>query len=316
MALKIVFAGTPDFAVPSLEALLEYHDVCAVYTKPDSPSGRGLRLNQSPVKQYIQQHCPTIPIFQPVTLKDPVIQEQLQALDADMMVVIAYGLILPATIFPYFKYGCVNVHASLLPRWRGAAPIHRALLAGDAETGVTIMQIDAGLDTGDMLLQSSYLIAPKDTTEILHDHLAVLGAQSLISAIDGLMVGRLKPIKQANDAATYANKIVKEEATIDWEQSAQQIDRAVRAFNSWPVARTYFQGEVLKIWEADVPTPVAPSQSPGTILLANEEGIQVATSEGIVRLLRVQIPGGKAMSVKDFLNARRDQIIPGKTRLG
>jgi methionyl-tRNA formyltransferase len=314
--LRIIFAGTPHFAIPCLETLLQHHEVCAIYTKPDSPSGRGLRLNQSPIKEYAKQHCPTIPILQPITLKDPQVQSELQAFNADIMVVIAYGLILPASILSFFKYGCINVHASLLPRWRGAAPIQRSLLAGDVETGVTIMQIDEGLDTGAMLLQKSYTIQPKDTAQVLHDQLATLGASALNEVIDFLVAGSVQPIAQENNLATYAKKITKEESLIDWNDSAEQIARMIRAYNSWPIALTYLNGQILKIWEAEIAHDNHHHYTNGVVTAVDEQSMSVATGEGVLRLLKVQIAGGKSMLVKDFLNSRSLHIIPGKTKLG
>lgn len=314
--LKIVFAGTPEFALPSLKAILNYHEVCAVYTKPDRPSGRGLKLAYSPVKQYVLDHYPKIPILQPVNLKDDDTQRQLGEFYADIMVVIAYGLILPKPVLSLFKYGCINVHASLLPRWRGAAPIQRALLAGDSETGVTIMQINEGLDTGDMLMHEVYKIKPEDNAGEVHDHLAELGAKALIETLNQIKEGISKPLPQDDSLATYAAKITKDEAMINWQNSPSHILHQIRAFNPWPVAFTYLGGELLKVWDAEVVSLKPTSHLAGKVISANEQGIDVATQQGIIRLLKVQIPGGKAMSVQSFLNARKNLIIPEKTLLG
>ncbi|MBA2653682.1 MAG: methionyl-tRNA formyltransferase [Gammaproteobacteria bacterium] len=316
MALKVVFAGTPEFALPTLQALLASHEICSVYTKPDSPSGRGLKLTFSPVKQFVIDNCPSIPILQPVNLKDADTQKQLSEFHADVMIVIAYGLILPPAVLSLFKYGCINVHASLLPKWRGAAPIHRAILAGDYETGTTIMQINEGLDTGDILHRRKYQIRSRDTTKDVHDSLAKLGAEALIETLALLENAQLSPIIQDNNLATYAAKIAKEEAAIDWNTSVTYIDRQIRAFNPWPIAHTYLGAHLLKIWAAEVLANSATDYPNGTIIAASEQGIDVVAAEGIIRLLRVQIPGGKPMSVASFLNSRSNLIIPGTTRLG
>lgn len=316
MSLRVVFAGTPDFALPSLKALLiQGHDVCAIYTKPDSTSGRGLKLTPSPVKQFIQSHYDEIPILQPIGLKDVAVQEELRALNADVMVVIAYGFILPEKVISTPKYGCINVHASLLPRWRGAAPIQRALLAGDTVTGITIMQIDVGLDTGAILHQVSCDITDTTTTQELHDELAALGAQALLETLKKIEEGSLEPINQDNSAATYATKIAKEEAIINWQHHADEISRQVRAFNPWPGAHTLLGGQILKVWEVEVLLE-AHQKKVGTIIAVSEEGIDVAAQNSILRLITIQLAGGKAMPAKQFLNARGKLVIPGETILG
>lgn len=315
MTLKVVFAGTPHFALPSLDALINHYDVCAVYTKQDNPSGRGLKLLPSPVKERVMQHYPTIPIFQPRTLKDVTVQQQLQDLHADLMVVIAYGLILPKEVLSLFKYGCINVHASLLPKWRGAAPIQRSLLAGDTSTGVTIMQINEGLDTGDMLYRQEYSIQPHDTAQTLHDQLATMGAESLLVALENIVAGTIKPTPQNDALATYAAKITKEEALIDWNETADNIDRKVRAFNPWPVAYTTFNENIFKIWEAKISTTKS-ALPPGTICSIDHDKIEVVTGQGCLYLTKIQLSGGKPIAVKDFLNARRDQVKPNETKLG
>jgi methionyl-tRNA formyltransferase len=317
MALKIVFAGTPQFAIPSLQALLESdHKVSAVYTKPDSPSGRGLRLTYSPVKQFMLEHDPAIPLHQPITLKDVEVQKKLAEFNADIMVVIAYGLILPSPVLSLFKYGCINVHSSLLPRWRGAAPIQRAVLAGDDLTGVTIMQIDEGLDTGHILNKKEYRIQPIDTAEQVHDNLAAIGRQALLETLDLIETGRANPLPQEDHLATYAAKIHKEEAMINWHEPATVIDRQIRAFHPWPIAYTYLNGQLLKVWQAEVVSLETSGHIPGQIISVSDHGIEVATSQGVIRLLTVQIPGGKPISTRNYLNARSKNIIPGETLLG
>jgi methionyl-tRNA formyltransferase len=316
MSLRIVFAGTPEFACPSLEALMKHHTVCAVYTKPDSPSGRGLKLQPSAVKKLCIERYPQVPILQPVNLKDADTQRQLSGFRADVMIVIAYGLILPKEIFPFFKYGCINIHASLLPRWRGAAPIQRALLAGDEVTGVTIMQIDEGLDTGAMLHKENYHIAPQDSAQTIHDNLAELGAKSLLTTLEELSRQHITPIAQDNTLATYAAKITKEEARINWHDCAQRIDRHIRAFNPWPVAFTYLNGNLFKIWEAEIANTSLSEEVAGKVIGIDHHGIEVATQRGSIYLKKIQLPGGKPISVNDFLNARGDQIKLHITILG
>lgn len=318
MSLRIVFAGTPDFAIPSLQALLNSsHHVCAVYTKPDTPSGRGQKLTASPVKTLMTQSYPNIPVLQPSTLKETSEQRKLSEFNPDVMIVIAYGLILPKEIISIPKYGCINVHASLLPRWRGAAPIHRAILAGDSLTGVTIMQIDEGLDTGDILHHLSYSIKPTDTTEAVHDHLATMGATALLTILEKIESDELHPVPQDNSLATYAAKVTKQESIIDWSHSAAQIDRQIRAFNPWPVAYTFLGTQMLKIWQAEIiSTRQQSNYVPGMIVATSEKGIDVATEEGVLRITTVQLSGGKPMSAKAFLTARDHLLILGETILG
>lgn len=317
MALKIVFAGTPEFAIPTLRALLNSsHQVCAVYTKPDSPSGRGLKMSFSPVKQFVLDNYPSLPIIQPISLKDPTIQQQLSDYSADIMVVIAYGLILPPSVFSLFRYGCVNIHASLLPRWRGAAPIQRAILAGDEKTGITIMQMDAGLDTGQILKITEYAIQPRDTSKEVQAILAVMGSQTLLETLSLIEAGEMKAEPQEDQFAIYAAKILKSEAEIDWQNSAVNIDRKIRAFNPWPIAHTKLNEQLLKIWEAEVISDDESIYPAGQVLNYSEQGIDVATGQGILRLLKVQLSGGKPTTVKSFLQARSKLIILKQTRLG
>ncbi|HWK72640.1 MAG TPA: methionyl-tRNA formyltransferase [Povalibacter sp.] len=301
--MSVVFAGTPDFSVPALEALIaSRHRVLAVYTQPDRPAGRGQQLAMSAVKQCALRHG--LPVEQPSTLRDEAAVERLASWNADVMVVVAYGLILPANVLAIPSLGCFNIHASLLPRWRGAAPIHRALLAGDAETGVTIMRMDVGLDTGPMLLERTTPIAAADTAASLHDRLAAMGAQALLEALDGLIDGSIAARVQPAEGVTYAAKISKAEAAIDWSRTAAELDRQIRAFSPWPVAETCWNGQQLRVWEASV-TNAAATAAPGTVLSADATGIRVATGSGLLNLLRVQLAGRKAVTAAEFLNAHR-----------
>ena len=300
-ALNVIFAGTPDFAATSLDALLRsQHHVCAVYTQPDRPAGRGRKLTPSPVKQLALQHG--ITVLQPETLKSPETQAQLKSFNADIMVVVAYGLLLPAAVLEAPRMGCINVHASILPRWRGAAPIQRAILAGDSQTGVTIMQMDVGLDTGDMLLTKTTPIENTDTAKTLHDRLANIGAECLIETLELLTDGRARPEKQDNALATYAEKLHKSEASIDWQQRAELIHRKVCAFNPWPVAQTLLDGKTVRIWQSEV-VPRQVDAPAGQVVDESKTGIDVATGDGILRIKKLQLPGGKPLATADFLNA-------------
>ena len=299
--MNLLFAGTPEFAAHSLQALLDSeHQVLAVYTQPDRPAGRGRKLTASPVKALALEH--DLPVLQPQTLREAEVQQALADWQADVLVVVAYGLILPQAVLDAPRLGCLNVHASLLPRWRGAAPIQRAILAGDTETGVTIMQMDAGLDTGDMLYKVSCPIEPTDTAATLHDRLAGLGATALVETLRRLDAGEVQPEKQDDAQATYAEKLQKSEALIEWSQSAEVLSRTVRAFNPWPVAFTRWHDQNLRIWFAQAlkETRDAP---PGTVLAESREGIDVATGEGVLRITQLQLPGGKALDAGQFLNA-------------
>lgn len=295
--MKIIFAGTPQFAASALAALLKEHQVVAVLTQPDRPSGRGMQLTASPVKQLAVQHG--LPVMQPATLKNEEAQKEIATLDADVMVVAAYGLILPQAVLQMPKHGCLNIHASLLPRWRGAAPIQRAILAGDAETGVTIMQMDAGLDTGDMLLKKVCQIAADETADTLHDRLAELGAQGIIEALRDLECGKLQAVKQDAQLATYAAKLTKAEAQLDWGRSAAELERAVRGYFPFPVANTAYgetQIKILKAARCD-----GEPAAPGTVLAIDKEAIHVACGSGALALKVLQKPGGKALPAAQFL---------------
>jgi methionyl-tRNA formyltransferase len=296
--LRIIFAGTPQFAAVALEALLvgEF-EVVAVLSQPDRPSGRGMQLTPSPVKQMALRH--DLPVLQPQTLKNADIQKQLAAYAADVIVVAAYGLILPPPVLRVSQLGCLNIHASLLPRWRGAAPIQRAILAGDSETGVTIMQMDEGLDTGDMLLKKSCQITPHDNANTLHDKLALLGAEAIVEALRLLEQGNLQPEPQDNAQATYAAKLSKTEAQIKWHDAAAQIERMVRAFNPYPVAQTSYKGTSIKIWQARLLSNL--KGEPGTVLSAGRDGIVVACGKGALLLEVMQQPNSRAMSAAKFI---------------
>jgi methionyl-tRNA formyltransferase len=299
--LRIVYAGTPDFAVPALDALhAAGHDLVAAYTQPDRPAGRGQAVTASPVKHRALELG--IPVLQPATLRTPEAAADLARLGADLMVVAAYGLILPPPVLGVPRLGCWNIHASLLPRWRGAAPIQRAILAGDETTGVTIMQMDAGLDTGPMLLARRISIGPREDGGSLHDRLAALGADAIVAALGEWQAGRIVAELQPTEGATYSPKIRKEEALIDWTAAASAIDRQVRAFNPWPVAETRWDGRQLRVWTAH-PVEHAPGGAPGEVVVAAGGRIAVATGDGALALERVQLAGRRAVSAAEFLNA-------------
>ncbi len=307
--LKLIFAGTPDFAARHLAALLSSgHEVVAVYTQPDKPAGRGQKLTASPVKELALAH--DLPVYQPASLRNEAAQAELAALGADLMVVVAYGLILPKAVLDTPRLGCINVHGSLLPRWRGAAPIQRSIWAGDAETGVTIMQMDVGLDTGAMIRKVTCPIASDETSASLYDKLAGLGPQALVDTLDAMAAGDTAAEPQDDALANYAEKLSKEEARIDWSMEAVTIERCIRAFNPWPISWFDVAGQTVKVWQAEV-LPQAHGQAAGTLLKADKQGIEVATGQGVLRLLTLQPPGKKAMSVADLLNSRRDWFEPG-----
>lgn len=305
--MRIVFAGTPEFATQHLQALLDAgREIVAVYTQPDRPAGRGQKLMPSPVKQLALQHG--IAVYQPQTLRDPAAQTELAALTPDLMVVVAYGLILPQVVLDTPRLGCINSHASLLPRWRGAAPIQRAIEAGDASSGVTVMQMEAGLDTGPMLLKVTTTITAEDTGGSLHDRLATLGSQAVVEAVTKLAAGELRGEVQDDSLATYAHKLNKDEARLDWSRPAVELERLVRAFNPWPICHSTLNGEALKIHAAQLGVGQG---TPGSVLAADKSGLTVACGEGALRLTRLQLPGGKPLSFADLYNSRREQFAPG-----
>ena len=313
-SLNIIFAGTPDFAAQHLQAILNsQHNVIAVYTQPDKPAGRGKKLQASPVKQLAEQN--NIPVYQPKSLRKEEAQFELKVLNADVMVVVAYGLILPKAVLDAPRLGCLNVHGSILPRWRGAAPIQRSIWAGDAQTGVTIMQMDEGLDTGDMLHKVYCDILPTETSTSLYNKLAELAPSALIDVLDNLENGKFIAEKQDDSQSNYAEKLSKEEAQLDWSLPAIQLERNIRAFNPWPIA--YFSTEdkdgntqTLKVYQAEVfPHQDKPA---GTILSADKNGIQIATVDGVLNLLQLQPAGKKPMSAQDLLNGRAEWFTIGK----
>jgi len=304
-SIRIIYAGTPDFAVAPLQALIDAgYKVVAVYTQPDRPAGRGREPRPSPVKQKALQH--NIPVYQPETLKSEQDQKVLGELKPDLMVVTAYGLLLPQAVLDIPRLGCINIHASLLPRWRGAAPIQRAILAGDDKTGITIMQMDRGLDTGDMLAVQECAIHEGETGSSLHDRLMVMGAETLMAMLPDFVRGKTPAQKQDDALATYASKLSKQEASIEWSLSAVEINRAVHAYNAWPVAFTSWEkknkSDVLRVWQSEVLAETS-NAAAGTVLNCGKQGIDVATGDGVLRLLQVQPSGKKAMAAADFANA-------------
>ncbi|MDT8895405.1 methionyl-tRNA formyltransferase [Halomonas sp. I1] len=314
--LRVIFAGTPDFAATSLEALLaSHHHVVGVYTQPDRAAGRGRKLTASPVKVLAQSH--DLPVHQPASLRSPEARSQLAALNADLMVVVAYGLILPREILDTPPLGCINVHASLLPRWRGAAPIQRAIEAGDTESGVTLMQMDEGLDTGDMLLTRRTPITATTTGGELHDTLAELGGEALVETLDALAGPGLAPSPQPGDGVTYAAKLSKAEAELDFHEPAATLAARIRAFNPWPVAWCTLGNERLRLWlaEPDDPASHEAGITPGTLLGPDEDALRIACGDGILRVTRAQLPGGKPLDIAELLRARADRFSVG-TRLG
>ncbi|GAA4895515.1 methionyl-tRNA formyltransferase [Ferrimonas pelagia] len=308
-SLKIVFAGTPEFAADHLQALLDSsHQVVAVYTQPDRPAGRGKKLTAGPVKQLALQH--ELPVLQPKSLRSEEAQQELAAIDFDIMVVVAYGLILPKAVLDLPKHGCINVHGSLLPRWRGAAPIQRSIWAGDTDTGVTIMQMDVGLDTGAMLHKISCPIEDSDTSASLYAKLAKLGPQGLVEALGPIADGTAVAEVQDDTLANYAEKLSKEEAAVDWGKSAVALWREVRAFNPWPVSHFQCADQTIKLWQVEV-LDERTDAAPGTVVRADKQGIAVATGDGLLLLSLIQLPGKKAMAASDVLNARKEWFEVG-----
>lgn len=305
-SLRIIFAGTPDFAAAHLQALLDStHQVIAVYSQPDRPAGRGKKLKASPVKELALTH--DIPIYQPLNFKLEPDQQQLAELNADLMVVVAYGLLLPKVILATPKHGCINVHGSLLPRWRGAAPIQRAIAAGDNKTGVTIMQMDIGLDTGAMLLKTECDITESTTTASLHDELIEIGTPALLRTLAQVATGTLKPEQQDDTLSNYAAKISKHEALIDWSQAATDLHRSIRAFNPFPVCYSTLGGQRLKVWAANM-TSQKSNGKPGSISVIDSTGITVNCGTGQLALTILQLPGKKAMPVADILRGSSDKF--------
>ena len=307
--MRVIFAGTPEFARVALAHLHEAgFDIPLVLTQPDRPAGRGMKLQASAVKQWAQAQ--QIPVAQPRSLRldgkypedAAAARAAIETARADVMVVAAYGLILPQWVLDLPGLGCLNIHGSVLPRWRGAAPIHRAIEAGDAETGVTIMQMDAGLDTGDMLLKQTLPIGPQDTTESLHDALAALGARLIVQALQQAQTGALQGVAQAADGICYAHKIDKREAALDWTQPATTLARRVRAFNPFPVASSVLGGETIKFWRVQALPPHSRAAQPGEVIAVSAEGVDIATASGVLRATRLQKAGGKALEAADFLH--------------
>ena len=307
--MRVIFAGTPEFARVALAHLHEAgFDIPLVLTQPDRPAGRGMKLQASAVKQWAQAQ--QIPVAQPRSLRldgkypedAAAARAAIDTARADVMVVAAYGLILPQWVLDLPRLGCLNIHGSVLPRWRGAAPIHRAIEAGDAETGVTIMQMDAGLDTGDMLLKQTLPINPQDTTESLHDALAALGARLIVQALQQAQTGALQGVAQAADGICYAHKIDKREAALDWTQPASTLARRVRAFNPFPVASSVLGGETIKFWRVQALPPHSRAAQPGEVIAVSAEGVDIATASGVLRATRLQKAGGKPLEVADFLH--------------
>lgn len=302
--LNIVFAGTPDFAASALQAcIVSKHNVVAVFTQPDRPAGRGRKIQFGPVKQLAIDAG--IPVFQPEALS----QEQfvqIEAMQADVMLVSAYGLLLPKEVLDAPKFGCINIHASLLPRWRGAAPIQRAIIAGDRETGISIMQMVKGLDAGAVLKKFACEILTTDTSSSLHDRLATIAAAEIVGVLEDLQENNLVATPQNETEVTYAKKLSKQEANIDWQQNALEIERKIRAFNTWPIAYTYWKQQRIRIWEAEISSVNSDLQLdclPGTVLNTNKQSIDVVTGDGILSLISLQLAGGKVISVQDFTNA-------------
>ncbi len=307
--LRIVFAGTPDIASTVLQELLTADEsIVAVYTQADKPAGRGRKITMSAVKKLALEH--DIQVFQPTSLKEENAQQQLRDLKPDLMIVIAYGLILPQEILDIPKWGCINIHTSLLPRWRGAAPIQRAILAGDKKTGVTIMQMEAGLDTGPMIYKVPVDIASDETSQSLHDKLARLGSDGIVTCLQMLRENKWQFQAQDDATACYAAKIHKSEALIDWTLSAVEIERRIRGFYPWPIAYTLFSGERLRLYQGAVLAENASAQ-PGTIVQVDRENIAVATGEGLLLIQTMQLPGGRPLAVKDILNAHQEKFKIG-----
>ena len=299
---RIVFAGTPDFSVPCLSALLDLNvNVVGVYTQPDRIAGRGKKIQQSAVKRHALEAG--IAVFQPENFKTAEVRQSLKALEPDLMIVVAYGLLLPQSVLDIPRLGCINIHASLLPRWRGAAPIQRAIEAGDTQTGVCLMQMEKGLDTGPVLARTQHTISADETGGQLHDALSAIGAALLSENLSALLAGQLIAIKQADSGLSYAHKLDKAETRVDWQQSAEQIANKIRAFNPWPVVSTQIDGQVLRLHQGSpIEQATQPEPKPGTVIAVNSNGIDIQTGNGCLRIQQLQKPGGKILPVRDFLN--------------
>jgi len=310
--MRVIFAGTPDFAARHLQALIEHSDIelVAVYTQPDRPAGRGKKLQPSAVKSLALTHA--LPVEQPASLKTAETHAQLAAYRADVMVVVAYGLLLPQAVLDIPKFGCLNVHGSLLPKWRGAAPIQRAIWAGDHQSGITIMQMDAGLDTGPILSTAAITLDADETSASLYQRLADLGPPALMTVLNDLADYRAKQQPQLDDQATYAAKLSKAEAQCDWRKSALALEREVRAFNPWPISWFNLNGNALKVWQAEVVNGDTRA-TPGTIIKADKHGLVVQTSDAALRITQLQLPGKRAQQFADIYNARADWFAVGQT---
>ena len=314
---RIIFAGSPEFAVPTLNALLaSRHEVVAVLTQPDRPSGRGRSLQAGPVKKAAL--TAGVPVLQPASMKDSVIRDQLRELAPDLMVVVAYGMLLPETVLAIPGTACINVHASLLPRWRGASPIQSAILAGDAETGISIMKMDAGLDTGPVFCMEKLAITAQESAGELHDRLAKLGGQLLLRTLDPILEGKLRSVAQSTEGITHAGRIKKADGQINWTDSAVNIDRSIHAYNPWPVAQTSLRGEQLRCWSSAVADQHATETqqsglAPGAVLGTSAAGIEVQTGRGVLVLTEVQAPGRKRIAARDFAHSHPlDDVIFGQ----
>ncbi|THB68257.1 MAG: methionyl-tRNA formyltransferase [Gammaproteobacteria bacterium] len=305
--MRIIFAGTPDFSVLPLRAIIDAgHEIVAVFTQPDRPAGRGRKLVASPVKESALEHG--IPVFQPQSLKDSEIQQIIIDYKPDVMVVVAYGLLLPPEVLTIPAHGCLNIHASLLPRWRGAAPIQRAILAGDKESGVAIMQMDEGLDTGDVILMQKCRIDKSDTGGVLHDRLAEIGATAIIEALQQIENGSVKRVTQPEAGVTYAAKLSKAEAEIDWSDGAENIIRKINAFNPYPVAHTSYRGKKMRLWKASLLAEGSAGKKPGEIVFVDKKRLQIAVGDGVIEILSLQLQGGKRLKTADFINGAKPQV--------
>lgn len=308
--LKLIFAGTPEFAAKYLTALIAANfDIAAVFTRMDKPAGRGQHITESPVKKLALDH--NIPVYQPKTLRDEEIIQTIKAINPDVIIDVACGFLVPQEILEFPQYGCINIHPSLLPRWRGAAPIQHAILHGDQETGVTIMKMDEGLDTGPIFLQQKCPIYATDTTQTLNERLIELGSKTLVTFLKNIQTLHIKLAPQTEQGACYAEKIQKSMASIDWNNSAITIDRQIRAFVPWPIAQTEIGQQIVRIWQAE-PIDTTTNAEPGTIIQIDKDSIDVATGAGIIKLQILQFPGGKQLPVIEILKSKKDFFIENK----